>query len=279
MQRSAEAAPAHTQPQPRPSTTLERILAGTRRQVSAQRSTADYRQLEAAAAAHTPRGFRKALQQRALTGPAIIAELKKASPSKGLIRPNFAPAALAAELAAAGATALSVLTDVDYFQGSLANLRAASAAVPLPCLRKDFMVSEFQMLEARAHGADAILLIVAALSDADLRTLAASARRFELDILCEVHDEAELARALDAGLDDAMLGVNNRNLHTFETTLETSLRLAELMPAPSVRVAESGIATRADIATLRAAGYHAFLIGESLMRQPSPGAALRELLG
>lgn len=285
MQTPLQSAPPHSKPHTgescAPSTriTLQQIVANTRREVEQRQRMADVRALQSAAAAHNPRGFRAALAASAASGPAVIAELKKASPSKGLIRPDFDAAALARELASAGATTLSVLTDEAYFQGSLANLRAASAAATLPCLRKDFMVSEFQMLEARANCADAILLIVAALSDDELKVLATSARQFQLDILCEVHDEAELYRALDAGLGDGMIGVNNRNLHTFETTLETSLRLAEMLPAGALCVAESGIATRADMARLRTAGYQAFLIGESLMRQPSPGNALRELIG
>jgi indole-3-glycerol phosphate synthase len=206
----------------------------------------------------------------------VLAELKKASPSKGLIRPDFPVRDLALELEAAGAAALSVLTDEHYFQGSLQNLEIASTATRLPCLRKDFIVDEFQILEARAHRADAILLIVAALSDEELVRLRSRALNQQLDVLCEVHDEEELRRALDVGFD--LIGVNNRNLHTFQVDLNTSLELAARMPAEVTKVAESGIETREDIAHLRQAGFDAFLIGESLMRAPRPGDALRELL-
>jgi indole-3-glycerol phosphate synthase len=168
------------------------------------------------------------------------------------------------------------LTDEEFFQGSLENLRLASASTRLPCLRKDFIVDEFQLLEARAYHADAVLLIVAALSAAELSTLANSARNHELDILCEVHDEEELKRAVDAGCD--LVGINSRDLRTFTVDLETAFRLAPLIPKNVVRVAESGIHSGADVARLRAAGYQAFLIGESLMKAASPGDALRTLI-
>ena len=206
----------------------------------------------------------------------MIAELKKASPSKGLIRANFHPAELAQELASAGAAALSVLTNEEFFRGSLQNLREASAAVKLPCLRKDFIIDEFQLLEARANSADAVLLIVALLSQQELKVLAQAARQRSLSVLCEVHDAEQLQRALDAGCD--LIGVNARDLRTFQVDLETPFRLAEKFPANVVRVAESGIQSPADIARLRAAGYQAFLIGESLMRAQHPGKALGELL-
>jgi indole-3-glycerol phosphate synthase len=254
---------------------LPEILAHTRSIVAARKAAANLRALEAAAAGHTPRGFARALRERAQHSPAIIAELKKASPSKGLIRANFDPAALAQQLEAAGAAALSVLTN-EFFQGSLENLRLASAAVHIPCLRKDFMVDEFQILEARANSADAILLIVAALTDAELRTLRNSAKQHGLDVLCEVHDRAELDRAL--ALDCECVGVNSRDLRTFEVSLDRAAELAAHLPASAVRVAESGLHTRADLDRLRTAGYDAFLIGESLMRQPHPGEALKSLL-
>ena len=257
-------------------TKLDAIVATTRSRVAASKASADVRALHAAAVAYQPRGFREALRLRAASGTAVIAELKKASPSKGLIRPDFPVQDLAQELEAAGATALSVLTDEHYFQGSLQNLETASTATHLPCLRKDFMVDEFQVLEARAHRADAILLIVAALSEEELIRLRVSAHDQQLDVLCEVHDEEELHRAIDSGFD--LIGVNNRNLHTFQVDLNTSLQLAALMPAGVVKVAESGIETRADILRLRQAGFDAFLIGESLMRAPRPGEALGELL-
>ena len=260
-----------------PTLYLPEILANTRAEVAARKAAADLRTLEQQAAAHTPRGFARALRERAKTAPAVIAELKKASPSKGLIRAQFDAAALAPELEANGAAVLSVLTDETFFQGSLENLRRASAAVSIPCLRKDFMVDEFQVLEARANAADAILLIVAALTDAELRTLREAARRYELDVLCEVHDAEETERAL--ALDCECVGVNSRNLKTFEVSLDRTVELVQKLPASAVKVAESGIGTRADMDRLRAAGYDAFLIGESLMRAPQPGAALRTLLG
>jgi len=208
---------------------------------------------------------------------AVIAELKRASPSKGLIRADFRPGELARELEAAGATALSVLTDEEFFQGSLGNLREASGTVSIPCLRKDFIVDEFQLLEARANSADAVLLIVAALSQAQLVRLARGARAHGLDVLCEVHDGEELERALDAGCD--LIGVNTRDLRTFQVDLQTAFDLAGQFPAGVVRVGESGIRSAQDVEKLRAAGYHALLIGESLMRAERPGAALREFLG
>jgi indole-3-glycerol phosphate synthase len=256
---------------------LDKIVAATRAQVARTKRGADLRELERQAKLHTPRGFRRALQLKSRDGVAVIAELKKASPSKGLIRVEFRPAELAGELEGAGAAALSVLTDKEFFQGSLANLRVASAAVTVPCLRKDFIVDEFQLLEARANAADAVLLIVAALSSEELGTLAAGARRRGLDVLCEVHDEDELQRALDAGCD--LIGVNTRDLRTFKVDLETAFRLAQRFPAGVMRVAESGIHSPDDVSRLRAAGYDAFLVGESLMRAERPGDALRELLG
>ncbi len=255
---------------------LDQIIAATRARVSESKSQADLRALELCAAAHQPRGFRDRLRSVAQSRPAIIAELKKASPSKGLIRSDFPVPELARELEQAGAAALSVLTDEHFFQGSLRNLELASQATSIPCLRKDFMVDEFQLLEARAHCADAVLLIVAALTQNELVGLSRRARGFELDVLCEVHDRDELLRALEAGCDT--IGVNNRNLHTFRVDLNTSLELAELMPPNVLKVAESGIESSDDIARLRAAGFEAFLIGESLMRAPRPGDALTNLL-
>jgi len=255
---------------------LERIVAATRARVAETRRVADLRELERRAELHAPRWFRRVLESKSRHGVAVIAELKKASPSKGLIREEFHPAELARELEAAGAAALSVLTDEEFFQGSLGNLREASAAVSIPCLRKDFILDEFQLLEARANSADAVLLIVAALSLAELRSLVAAARARGLDVLCEVHDAEELQRAVDAGCD--LIGVNTRDLRTFKVDLETAFRLAEKFPADVVRVAESGIHSADDVARLRAAGYDAFLVGESLMRAASPGDALRELM-
>ncbi len=266
---------------------LDSIVAATRQRIS-QRANgggrgSELKALESAAAAHTPRGFRNQLRRVAQGGAArdgigiaIIAELKKASPSKGLIRADFRPSVLARELEQAGAAALSVLTDGQFFQGSLDNLRQASASSSLPCLRKDFIVDEIQIVEARASQADAILLIVAALEQKELVRLAAMARSYGLDVLCEAHDEVELRRALDSGCD--LIGINSRNLQTFEVNLETAFRLAEKIPATCVSVAESGIQSGADVGRLRSAGYDAFLIGESLMKSKNPGETLAKLM-
>ncbi len=257
-------------------TKLEEIVAATRERVAAAKVSADLRVLSRAAERHQPRGFRQGLRRAAESGIAVIAELKKASPSKGLIRADFDVAGLAVELEKAGAAALSVLTNERFFQGSLQNLEIASQTTRLPCLRKDFIIDEFQLLEARAHCADAVLLIVAALTQTELVNLHRRATQLDLDVLCEVHDGVELQRALDAGCDT--IGVNNRDLHSFRVDLNTSLQLAELMPPGVVKVAESGIETGDDIARLRDAGFNAFLIGESLMRAPHPGEALQALL-
>lgn len=256
---------------------LDKIVAATRARVAEAKRGADRRELERLAESHAPRGFRRALQAKAGDGIAVIAELKKASPSKGLIRAEFRPSELARELESGGAAALSVLTDEEFFQGSLKNLREASAGVSIPCLRKDFIVDEFQLVEARANRADAVLLIVAALSQDELVALARGARERELDVLCEVHDEDELSCALDARCD--LIGVNSRNLKTFAVDLAVAFRMVEKIPAEVVRVAESGIQSLADIARLRMAGYQAFLIGEWLMRAESPGNELRRVLG
>jgi len=269
---------------------LDSIVAATRQRLSQRRSglTSAHRSgsrresglaaLEDAAAGHTPRGFRTELRRvaRDRSAVAVIAELKKASPSRGLIRADFRPSELARDLEQAGAAALSVLTDEEFFQGSLDYLRQASSHSSLPCLRKDFIVDEFQIVEARAHRADAILLIVAALDRKELVALAGIARSQALDVLCEAHDEQELQRALDAGCD--LIGINSRNLRTFEVNLETAFRLAEKIPATCIRVAESGIRSGADIARLRSAGYDAFLIGEWLMKAQNPGEALAKLM-
>jgi indole-3-glycerol phosphate synthase len=255
---------------------LDRIVAATRARVAESKRSADLHALERQAERHVPRGFRRALQSKSQDGIAVIAELKKASPSKGLIRASFQAEELARELEAAGAAALSVLTDEEFFQGSLENLRKASAAVAIPCLRKDFIVDEFQVVEARANSADAVLLIVAALSQGELEVLARGARSNGLDVLGEAHDAEELQRALDAGCD--MVGVNTRDLRTFRVDLSTAFDLAPKFPPGVVRVAESGIHSADDVARLRAAGYHAFLVGESLMRAERPGEALRDLI-
>ncbi len=255
---------------------LDQIVNSTRENAAAAKRTADLSDLERRAEKHIPRGFRRALEEKSKSGIAVIAELKKASPSKGLIRAEFCAEELARELEMAGAAALSVLTNEEFFQGSLENLRLASAAVRLPCLRKDFIVDEFQLLEARANSADAVLLILSALPQLELMQLARSARSRGLDVLCEVHDEAELRRALDAGCD--LIGVNTRDLRTFQVDAETAFRLAARIPKNVLAVAESGIRSGEDIARLREAGYRAFLIGESLMRAERPGDALLELV-
>jgi indole-3-glycerol phosphate synthase len=255
---------------------LDKIIAATRGRVAASKQSVDLRDLERRAERHAPRGFRRALEIRSREGVAVIGELKKASPSKGLIRADFNPEKLAQELESVGAAALSVLTDEEFFQGSLENLRKASSVTKIPCLRKDFIIDEFQVLEARANSADAILLIVAALPQPELVTLAKAARVRGLDVLCEVHHGEELQRALDADCD--LVGVNSRDLKTFKVDLETAFTLAEKFPRDVVKVAESGIHSGSDIARLREAGYQAFLVGESLMRAEHPGEALRELL-
>ena len=257
---------------------LDRILRTTRATVEERKARVPLAELEKRAALHTPRGFARALRVRAATAPAMIAELKKASPSKGLIRADFDVATLAESLKRGGATALSVLTDEPYFQGSLENLEIASERSGLPCLRKDFIVDEYQIVEARAYSADAILLIVAALTNEELKRFTTFAHAMELDVLCEVHTDDEVARVLDLDLGCDAYGVNNRNLTTFDVSLENGLRLVEQLPAGSVRVAESGIHTAGDVERLRTAGFDAFLVGESLMRQPDPGEALLALL-
>ncbi len=262
------------------STQLDLIVAKTRSTLAAAKKAVPLPDLEQRAALHHPRGWAAALRRKAETGPAVIAEIKKASPSKGLIRAEFDVEWIARRYRNGGAAALSVLTDEPWFQGSLRNLELASAASPLPCLRKDFMIDEYQVVEARAHRADAILLIAAALADSEMKHLAQVAAGFSLDVLVEVHTREELDRVLlTLGTELASaIGVNNRDLKTFEVQLETSLNLVKQIPAQTVRVTESGISTAADIAQLRDAGFNAFLIGESLMRQPDPGVALAELL-
>ena len=260
-------------------TILDDILAHKRQEVAAQKQRVDMDTLVAniSASNDTPRGFMKALQARvAIGGTAVIAEVKKASPSMGVIRASFDPVAIAESYAAAGATCLSVLTDEKYFQGSGHYLRLVRAAVGLPLLRKDFIVDEYQIVEARALGADAILLIVAALSDAELAAFTRLAHDLGLDVLVEVHDESECARALQLPL--RVIGVNNRNLHDFSVSLDTSRRIKTMLPADYLLVSESGIHTRADIEALQADGIHAFLVGGALMQADDPGVALSALL-
>jgi indole-3-glycerol phosphate synthase len=255
---------------------LDQIVRAARHRLVEARRRANLRSLERQAVEHVPRGFRKQLAQKAQVGIAIVAELKKASPSKGVLRSDFQPSLLAGELEGGGAAALSVLTDEEFFQGSLGNLTQASTATQLPCLRKDFILDEFQLLEARAYRADAVLLIAAALPQAQLTALAKRARQYDLDVLCEVHDEEELKRGRDCGCE--LIGINNRDLRSFKVDLATAFRLAERFWKGVVWVAESGIQNGNDMARLRAAGYQAFLIGESLMKAPSPGEALRILI-
>ncbi|MCL4763795.1 MAG: indole-3-glycerol phosphate synthase TrpC [Burkholderiales bacterium] len=224
------------------------------------------------------RGFERALRAKIAAGhAAVIAEVKQASPSKGLLREPFDPPAIAASYAAHGAACLSVLTDERFFRGSLDDLRAARAACALPVLRKDFVVDAYQVYEARAHGADCILLIVAALDDARLAEFEAIAHGLSMDVLVEVHDAAELERAL--ALKTPLLGINNRDLRTFDVSLDTTLGLLSRIPADRLVVTESGILVRTDVARMRQAGVNAFLVGEAFMRAPEPGAALRALFG
>ena len=227
-----------------------------------------------------PRGFAASLNAKVKAGGAgVIAEVKKASPSKGLIRADFDPAWIAKEYVAGGAACLSVLTDVQFFQGHNDYLKAARAACSLPVIRKDFLIDPMQIMEARAIGGDCVLLIAAALGKQQLNELHACARELKLDVLVEIHDREELDQVLDAGLgSDYLLGINNRNLRTFATSLETTLDLLPLLPKGCEVVTESGIGTPADVARMRDSGVNRFLIGESLMRQPSPGKALADLV-
>jgi len=256
---------------------LQRILARKREEIDDRRARVSERDLQRRLADAPPvRGFGAALRAKVAAGSAaVIAEIKKASPSKGVMRADFRPAEIAASYAAGGAACLSVLTDVDFFQGADAYLQQARASCALPVLRKDFTVDAYQVYEARALGADCILLIVAALEDRDLRELATLAQSLGLDVLVEVHDGAELDRALATGT--TLIGINNRNLRTFDTRLETTLELRDRVPAERLLVTESGIHTRADVAQMRAAGVHAFLVGEAFMRADDPGAELRRL--
>lgn len=258
---------------------LARILARKREELAEDAAREPLDQLERRAlAADRPRGFRRALAARIATGrAAVIAEVKKASPSKGVIRPDFHPAAIAASYAAGGATCLSVLTDRPFFQGAPEYLQEARAACALPALRKEFIVDEYQVAESRALGADAILLIVAALEDAQMAALEACALAYGMDVLVEIHDGAELDRAL--ALKTPLLGINNRNLRNFSVTLDTTFNLLPRIPKDRLVVTESGIATQRDVAMMRERGVNAFLVGEAFMRAPDPGAALTGLFG
>ena len=257
---------------------LAEICAVKREHVARRKAERPLARLEAELPAEAPRGFAQALATTRAEGrPALIAEIKKASPSKGLIRADFDPPALARAYAAGGATCLSVLTDEPYFQGRDAYLAAARAAVPLPALRKDFMLDPWQIVESRCLGADAVLLIMACLDDGQALELAHAAAELRLDVLVEVHDEAEMDRAL--AVPGAMLGINNRNLKTLAVDLATFERLAPRAPADRLLVAESGLYGPADLARMTAAGAGAHLVGESLMREPDVTAATRRLLG
>jgi indole-3-glycerol phosphate synthase len=260
-------------------TILDEILAHKREEVAARRRQRSEAELSAAAARQSaPRGFTAALRRRADTGlPAVIAEVKKASPSKGVIREDFDPTAIARSYENHGAACLSVLTDEKYFQGADAYLVEARDAVSLPVLRKDFVVDEYQLLEARALGADCVLLIVSALDASRLADLNSRARALGLDVLIEVHDSAELHSAL--ALKPDLVGINNRNLRTFETSLETTCRLLPDIPDDVLVVTESGIHARADVAMMLERGVRTFLVGEAFMRAGDPGEALEALFG
>jgi indole-3-glycerol phosphate synthase len=256
---------------------LQRIVAVKHEEVAAARKKRSLASLrEEAESRHDRRGFEAALRARIAAGQsAVIAEIKKASPSKGVIRADFRPAEIAQSYARHGAACLSVLTDVQFFQGAVAYLQAARAACTLPVLRKDFMVDDYQVFEAGAMGADCILLIAACLDDAQMADLEACAHALKLDVLVEVHDGIELDRALR--LKTPLVGINNRNLKTFEVSLDTSLSLLRHVPSDRLLVTESGILAPADVQTMRAAQVNAFLVGEAFMRAADPGAALAEL--
>jgi indole-3-glycerol phosphate synthase len=257
---------------------LARIAEYKRHDVAARKVMTSQGEIEGqAAVAGMPRGFRTALERKATADrPALIAEIKKASPSKGLIRPDFDPPELARAYEAGGAACLSVLTDGPSFQGADDYLVAARAAVALPCLRKDFLVDPWQVAESRALGADCILIILAMIDDSLAADLLAEARRFGMDALIETHDEAEMTRAVALGGD--LIGVNNRSLRTFEVDMDTTARLAHMAPAGALLVAESGVFTPADVAHVTRDGVRAILVGESLMRQDDVEAATRALL-
>ncbi len=261
---------------------LQRILERKRVEVAAARATRPLAAVRADAEEiavrndGAPRGFERSLRARIAAGAAgVIAEIKRASPSQGLLRDPFDPAAIAASYERAGAACLSVLTDRDFFQGELAHLVAARAACQLPVLRKDFVIDEYQLYEARAYGADCVLLIVAALEDDRMRDLEACAHSLGMDVLVESHDAAELERAL--ALSTALMGINNRNLRTFEVSLDTTLGLLPSISDERLVVTESGIRVPENVRVMRAAGVNAFLVGEAFMRAPDPGAELARL--
>ena len=259
-------------------TVLEKIIARKFEEVAERRARVSFAEIEALArGADAPRGFAAALQARvARREPAVIAEVKKASPSKGVLREHFVPADIARSYAAGGATCLSVLTDIDFFQGADDYLREARAACSLPVIRKDFMVDPYQIVEARALAADCVLLIVSALDDGRMAELAATAKDVGLDVLVEVHDASELERALKV-LDTPLVGINNRNLHTFEVSLDTTLDLLPQIPGDRLVITESGILNRADVELMEINEVHAFLVGEAFMRAEEPGVELQRL--
>ncbi|WP_435607255.1 indole-3-glycerol phosphate synthase TrpC [Pseudomonas knackmussii] len=259
-------------------TVLQKILARKAEEVAERRTRVSFAELEQQArAADAPRGFAAALlAQAARKQPAVIAEVKKASPSKGVLRENFQPAEIARSYEEGGATCLSVLTDIDFFQGADAYLQQARAACSLPVIRKDFMIDPYQVVEARAIGADCILLIVSALDDVRMAELAAVAKEQNLDVLVEVHDGEELERALKT-LDTRLIGINNRNLHTFEVSLDTTLDLLPEIPHDRLVVTESGILNRADVELMEVNEVYSFLVGEAFMRADEPGTELRRL--
>lgn len=259
-------------------TVLDKIIDQKRIEIVSARASSSLAQLEASfPSAELSRPFARSLENRILDKkPAIIAEIKKASPSKGLIREDFSPAEHAKDYELNGATCLSVLTDQKFFQGANEYLIEARAACSLPVIRKDFMIDCYQVAESKALGADCILLIVAALEQSLLLELASYANEIDIDILVEVHNQAELERAME--LDTNLIGINNRNLHTFETSLQTTLDLAKNMPVDKQIITESGIHSAADVQTMLSNGIYGFLIGESFMRAPKPGAMLNELM-
>ncbi|HCP53291.1 MULTISPECIES: indole-3-glycerol phosphate synthase TrpC [Pseudomonas] len=259
-------------------TVLEKILARKAEEVAARRAVTSMAELETQARnADAPRGFARALQtQIAQKQAAVIAEVKKASPSKGVLREDFDPAEIARSYEAGGATCLSVLTDIDFFQGSDAYLQQARNACSLPVIRKDFMIDPYQIIESRALGADCVLLIVSALDDVRMAELAAAAKSVDLDVLVEVHDSDELERALNV-LDTPLIGINNRNLHTFEVSLDTTLDLITRVPQDRHVVTESGILNRADVELMEINDVYAFLVGEVFMRAENPGTELEKL--
>ena len=259
-------------------TVLEKIVARKHEEVALRKQIVSLSELHAQAAqASAPRGFARALQQQVQKKlPAVIAEIKKASPSKGVLREDFVPEWLAKSYAQGGATCLSVLTDVDFFQGADRYLQEARNACMLPVIRKDFMIDPYQIVEARALGADCVLLIAACLDDGQMRELAAAAKEVGLDVLAEVHDSEELDRVL-THLDTPLVGINNRNLHNFEVSLETTLELLPRIPEGRLVITESGILQRTDVELMEINNVHAFLVGEAFMRANDPGVELKRL--